>query len=247
MKRSSESGMTLIEVLIAVTLLTLLSLGMLFALRIGLNAMGRTNDRTISNRRVLGVERILSQQIAGYIPASGVCFAGAEAPPVQVPVFQGDPQTMRFVSSYSLQEAARGYPQLLEFQVIPGEKGEGVRLVVNELLFTGPGASGPLCAGLAPDPLTGRPGILWRPVVVGPRSFVLADKLAFCRFAYKEERPPAEPDIWHPKWPIYTDTPAAVRIDMAPFLPDPGQLQVPPVVMTFHPNRKPMANTSGYR
>ena len=53
-------------------------------------------------------------------------------------MFQGDPQTMRFVSSYSLTEAARGLPRLLEYQVIPGEDGNSVRLVVNEIVYTGP-------------------------------------------------------------------------------------------------------------
>ena len=70
-RRTPQSGVTLIELLVAVSLLSLLSVGMLFAMRVGLNAMGRTNARVISNRRVLGVERILTQQIAGFVPAAG--------------------------------------------------------------------------------------------------------------------------------------------------------------------------------
>ncbi|MEJ7607865.1 MAG: hypothetical protein WKF37_16740 [Bryobacteraceae bacterium] len=37
----------------------------------------------------------------------------------RLPFFQGDTQTMRFVSTYSLQEAGRGFPGA-ELQVIPG-------------------------------------------------------------------------------------------------------------------------------
>src|SRR4051794_12607344 len=149
-----ESGVTLIELLIAVTLLSLLSVGMLFAMRVGLNAMGKTNDHFNSDRRVLGVERILTEQIAGFVPATGLCSPDPQIAPSPVPFFQGEPQTMRFVSTYSLQEAARGYPRILEFQVIPGENGQGVRLIVNEHLYTGPLSTGILCAGTGPDPVT---------------------------------------------------------------------------------------------
>ena len=37
--------------------------------------------------------------------------------------FQGEAQSMRFVSTYSLQQAWRGLPQILEFLVIPREDG----------------------------------------------------------------------------------------------------------------------------
>ena len=74
MKRR-EAGVTLIELLLAVTLVALLSLGMLFAIRIGLKAMERSNVRLISNRRVTSVERILEQQVAGLLPVTAQCGA----------------------------------------------------------------------------------------------------------------------------------------------------------------------------
>lgn len=239
-RRSTQSGVTLIEVLIAVTLLSLLSVGMLFAMRVGLSSMGKTNDRITSNRRALGVEKILSQQIAGFIPTVAVCGAGAEGPRIRVAYFQGDTQTMRFVSTYSLQEAARGYARMLEFQVVPGENGRGVRLIVNEFLYSGAFGTAGLCLGMAPDPLSGVLTPLWRPVQAGPASFVLADKLAACQFAYKEEKPGLrEPDVWHDRWRL-DGIPAAVRVQLAPLEPDPAQLQVPSVVAPFRVTRKPL-------
>src|SRR5205085_9231158 len=103
-------------------------------------SLGKTNTYFTNARRVLGVDRIISEQIAGYIPTAGFCGSGGgeDARPVLVPFFQGDSQTMRFVSSYSLNEAARGLPRIVEYQVIPGETGVGVRLIVNETVFTGP-------------------------------------------------------------------------------------------------------------
>jgi general secretion pathway protein J len=229
------------ELLIAITLLSLLSAGMLVAMRVGLNAMTKTNSRVISNRRVLSVERILTQQIAGFIPTKMVCQAGPSTPGPTVPFFQGEPQTMRFVSTYSLNEGARGYPRILEFQVIPGEDGIGVRLIVNEHLYSGLLSTVGFCVGMMHDPTAGGVVRTFRPVQAGPQSFVLADKLASCSFAYRQRRDPPEQDIWRPKW-IEEIRPAAVRIDMVPLSRDPAKLHVPSVVAPFHPDRNPMAD-----
>jgi prepilin-type N-terminal cleavage/methylation domain-containing protein len=235
---SSQSGVTLMEVLVAVTLLSLLSVGILFATRIGLNAMDRSQDRLRTNRRVLGVERILTQQIAGFIPVKGDCFAAPPTPPARLPLFQGEPMTMRFVSTYSLDEASRGYPRLLEFQVIPGENGEGVRLVVNELLYSGPRSAGVVCAGVMPGPPGSGPQMIFRPVQITPASFVLADNLASCRFLYKEEREFPHPDLWYERW-TRPRAPNAIRIDMAPLSSDPSRLEVPTIVAPIRTTRDP--------
>lgn len=239
MRKRSTAGVTLMELLVSITLLSLLGVGILFAFRIGLTAMSRSNDRLMSNRRVLGVERILTAQIAGFIPTRADCRPSPEVAPSRLPFFQGEPQTMRFVSTYSLQEASRGYPRILEFQVIPGENGHGVRLIVNELLYSGPMSTGMLCAGLVPDPISRTNMIMFRPVQVGPASFVLADRLAGCRFSYRQDREHPQPPLWLPRW-IHRTTPAAVAIEMAPLEMDPAKLQVPPIVAPFRANRDPL-------
>lgn len=239
MTRFDRRGVTLLELLVAITLLSLLATGILFAFRIGLNAMTRSNERFVSNRRVLGVERILAQQVAGFIPVKADCRPRPDAPEQRLPFFQGEVQTMRFVSTYSLDEASRGYPRILEFQVIPGETAEGVRLVVNEFIYTGPLSAGATCLGYAPDPATGHSLVMFKPVAIGASSFVLADKLAYCRFAFKEEREAPAPPVWHTRWP-HLSIPAAVRVDMAPLRPDPSKLQVPAFTAVFHPDRNTM-------
>ena len=47
-----RSGVTLLELLVAVSLLSLLSAGVLAALRLGINALAKTNARLADNRRV---------------------------------------------------------------------------------------------------------------------------------------------------------------------------------------------------
>ena len=182
---NNQRGVTMLELMIAITLLSALSTAMLFAIRIGLNSLGKTNTYFTDMRRVIGVDRIVTEQIAGYIQVAGMCGGAQGMQPRPVLMFQGDPQTMRFVSSYSLSDAARGLPRLLEYQVIPGEDGTSVRLVVNEIVYTGPVSTLGACAGIAPNPLTNTVGPAWRPVAIGPGSFVLADKLAHCSFTYK--------------------------------------------------------------
>jgi len=71
---------------------------------------------------------------------------------------------------------------------------------------------------------------VFAPVQAGPNSFVLADKLAYCRFSYftiplDRNLPPQ----WTPSW-SYSGWPYAVRIEMAPIEPDPSRLQ--PITVT---------------
>jgi hypothetical protein len=116
----STAGLTLLEVVIAVSLLSLLMMGVMTSLRLGLSALGRTNTHLMDNRRVAGAQRIIEQQMQGFMPVIALYGAAPGAQPnVKMPFFQGEPQSMRFVSSYSLQEASRGYPRILEFQVFP--------------------------------------------------------------------------------------------------------------------------------
>ena len=237
--RSTRAGFTLIEVLIAVTLVGLLSVGMIVAMHVGLNAMSRANAKLMLNRRVAGAQRILEQQVAGLMPVTADCATSPDAPRTKIPFFQGEAQSMRFASTYSLQEAARGTARMLEYQVILGESGRGVRLIVNEGLYTGPRAAGDLCVGLAPDPVAG--GIVPRflPIEAGPASFVVADKLAVCRFSFRDPLPPERPPRWVLRW-TKPYLPDAIRIEMAPLEPDSASLQPLPLTIPLRVTRLPL-------
>src|SRR5580700_8681125 len=138
-----QAGITLIEVVIAVTLLSMLSVGMLATIRMGFDALHKTNSRLMENRRVAGAQRVLEQQLGGFMPVRALCSPGPGMPPTTPFVFfEGQPQSMRLVSTYSLQEAWRGQPRILELQVIPGDQGRGVRLIVNEIPYSGPMSAG---------------------------------------------------------------------------------------------------------
>ncbi len=215
MKGTSARGVTLLELLLAVSLLGLLSVGMLTALRVGVNAMGKANTRLMDNRRMAGVQRILEDEIAGFMPVMATCCRTASGPPCRCPSSKASRSRCDWCPRTRSARAGAACAQVLEFQVIPGERGAGVRLVVNEHLYTGP--SRPARSVLARRPTTqlGVQVPLFRPIVVGPYSFVLADRLAFCRFSYREVLPLPAGERWVERW-ITPRWPSAVRIDMAP-------------------------------
>jgi len=237
-RRDCQSGLTLIEVLIAVTLLSVLSVGILMAIRVALDALQKSNTKLMDNRRVAGAQRVLEQQIAGFMPVNTLCSGNPDAPPERIVFFQGEAQSMRLVSTYSLPEAWRGQPRILEYQVIPGDEGKGVRLVVNEIPYTGPKSAGQLCLGMVLEPGLGTTVPHFRPIQVGPQSFVLADKLAFCRFSYLEPAKPPEVERWRPDW-VLPQWPMGVRVEMAPLVDNPARLRPLTITAAIHVHRAP--------
>ena len=233
-----QAGITLIEVVIAVTLLSMLSVGMLATIRMGFDALHKTNGRLMENRRVAGAQRLLEQQLGGFMPVKALCSGGLGTPPTPFAFFQGQPQSMRLVSTYSLQEAWRGQPRILELQVIQGDEGRGVRLIANEIPYTGPLSAGQSCLGMAPDPVSGLTMPQFLPIQASAQSFVLADKLAWCRFSYLE--PAKLPDIEHwrtdwvlPRWPM------GLRVEMAPLEDNPARLRPLTITTAIPINRLP--------
>ncbi|HEV3331682.1 MAG TPA: prepilin-type N-terminal cleavage/methylation domain-containing protein [Bryobacteraceae bacterium] len=215
-----QRGVTLMEVLISVTLLSLLSVAMFMAMRIGLNAYVKADAKLMDNRRTVGAQRILADELGGIMPVMAACGAGSGAPGSRAVFFQGAPGVMRLATTFSLLQGSRGQPQIVALFVIPGEDDRGVRLVVNETPYTGASAAGRFCTA---------PG-QFAPVEAGAGSFVLADKLAYCRFSYLAppavvNQPPGWTAVWNTqRWPL------AIRIEMAPLATDSSRVQ--PISLT---------------
>lgn len=233
--QSARAGVTLIEILIAVSLLSLLSVGVLIAMRIGFNTMDKVDARLVSNRRVSYARRIIENEIAGFT----YTLADWQRQPGSMqalPFYQWEAQTMRFVTSYSLQDAWRGRPQIAVLQVIPGADGKGVRLIVDETPYTGRIQAGQMVTAIDPDNT-----VRFTPANIGAQSFVLADRLAFCHFTYLEPRLTAPFQQWRPDWVLPQQLPQGIRIEMAPLNGAPGDLHVSTVTVAFHVNRTPGA------
>ncbi|HSR08574.1 MAG TPA: prepilin-type N-terminal cleavage/methylation domain-containing protein [Bryobacteraceae bacterium] len=220
--RRKQRGVTLLELMIAVTLVAGLSTGMLMAMRTSLLTYEKTAKKLESNRRFVKTQQILSNQIAALIPVQGAC-GGSDGQTIPgVSFMSGLPDALRLVTSYSIAEGARGYPQIVEYRVLPGERG-GVRLVATEHPYTGPESINGFCQG-AP----------------GGTAYVLGENLAYCNFFYHEpykqntflETP------WLPLWdkPLL---PAGVRIEMRPAVPVNGGLSVMNVTVPIMVDRDP--------
>ncbi len=208
-------GFTLIELMISITLVAALATGMLMAMRTSLLSLEKVNTRLQFNRRFMGMRRVVTRQIGGVMPVMSDCGAG------RIPIFLGTADSLRMVSSYSMEQGARGYPQFDEFRVVKGD--EGLRLIVTEHLYTGPSSTAPFCTGEQ---------------TISPSAMILADRLANCSFSYREALPDAFPTSkWLPSWDK-ADLPGAVKIEMTPLDVSAGGLPVMNVTVPIRITRQ---------
>jgi len=212
--RRRRQGLTLMEVLVAITLLSLLSAGMLMALRVAAGAWERTNTDLMLDRRIAAANAILHAALEGVVPAWVEFRRPTMASPTLALFFQGQPESMRFVSAYSLDSGPRGGLRLLELQVVRAE--QGLRLLLNDQPHPGPAEAGRLIVGAVDDPLTRSLRLFFAPIVAQPSSFIVADELAGCAFSYLSTAAPNEPARWLPAWSRSDQWPAAISIQLAP-------------------------------
>ena len=252
--RNRRAGITLIEILIAVSLLSLLSVGitrmkflaMRPAMRIGFNTMEKTDAHMVKNRRVSNSRHIIENEIQGFVFTTALYRVQPDHPDLlsPAPFLQLEPETMRFVTTYSLEEAWRGRPQIAVLQVIPGEalpnqRKRGVRLVLNETPYTGQVQAGLDIVGIFPEPATGAMVTQFVPLAPNAQSFVLADRLAYCRFAYLEPIPVPPFQRWRQDWVQPQILPQGIRIDMAPLDEGaPSELHVTSVTIPLNVTRR---------
>jgi prepilin-type N-terminal cleavage/methylation domain-containing protein len=238
----SDRGVTLLELMIAITLVAGLSTGMLMAMRTSLLTYEKTAKRLESNRRFVKTQQLLSDQISAVMPVQGAC-PGDAGQAIVIPSFlSGSENTLRLVSSYSIAEGARGYPQIVEYRVIAEQRGS-VRLVATERPYTGPQSTTPYCGGALAPPVSAYEFGAQSGAPDGAQpggSYVLAEHLAYCRFSYHEpyDQNRFIETAWLPLWdkPLL---PAGVRIEMRPLVPDAGGLSVLGVTVPIQVNRDP--------
>ena len=212
-KRRPDSGLTLIEVLVAISLLSLLSVSILTALRVGTAAWESANRNLMLDRRIATANAIFHAELEGVFPA----WAEFENPATRTQetflFFEGRPQSMRFVTSYSLEGGPRSGLRIVELQVVPGPKGR--RVLLNEQPYS-PRGAGRLINAVIRDRSASGITLQFLPILAQASSFVIADELEGCAFSYLGENMPNEPQRWTPVWPEVYRLPSAVSIQLAP-------------------------------
>jgi type II secretory pathway pseudopilin PulG len=234
-ENSPEAGVTLIEILVAVTLVAFIAAGMTIVLRVSLDGSAKAQKRIASNRKVMGVERVMREQIANLVPVNTGCQTADGATGAAEILFEGRPSQMRFVSTYTLNEAARSVPRLVEYAIIPGAE-QGVRLVMNELVYGGPHWLLHPCVGY--ESVNDVQVPQYAPIRVSVNSFVLADELASCRFLYRDDHDLQKGPQWVQVWSL-KQWPAAIRIELVPLIPNRSILQTSSLTMPVVVNPKP--------
>jgi general secretion pathway protein J len=201
-RRRRQRGMTLIELLLAVTLFALIVTTSGFVFRTAFNTMNRIDEKVDLDRRVIGSQRTLDQILRGIMAINAPCGG-------QLVGFQGSSSVLRFVTSHSLSEGSRGRPHIVELIADAKSDGAGFRLVANEYPYLGRASLTFACA---------------QPPVVRPSSFILADQLALCRFAFKRLDVGSGMETWFPAW-VFGEWPRAIRIEMQPLNPTENRVQ----------------------
>jgi prepilin-type N-terminal cleavage/methylation domain-containing protein len=226
--RPAQRGFTLMELIIGIALMGALSAGMLMSMRNGLLTMERANARIDENRRAMGALSLIRRQVGGVIPARGLCPGQGNAP---VEFFHGDGATMVLVSSESIAQGARGYPQIARYQFRSNLDGT-VRLEVIEQPFGGPYSTLPYC----------QPGQAGLQIQNGmPVPVVLYDRLASGRFVYYWAEPFTRvTQGWLASWTL-PYMPEAVRIEMALAANSTSRLPLMNITVPLRISREPGA------
>ncbi len=193
----SELGTTLLELLVAVLLLGLVSLGLLFSLRIGSSAWHRGDARVLADHRVVGAAGLLTTQLA-EVQVRRVRW-GPDERRVAFVYFDGAPQRLRFLTRYSLREQSRGGTWLAEYFFALSEDG-ACELLYNERPFQDDADAAFSVRSADSDPAAqGRPHIVFAPARRDAETRVLYRGLRQCQFEYLIE-PPNAPARWGSQW-----------------------------------------------
>jgi general secretion pathway protein J len=169
--RRAEGGFTLLEILVAVTLLGLLMAALFGGVRLGVRAWEASETRLDADARLTAVQDFLRERLTeAYLPETSV--AGVEAGPG----FQGEPDRLSFVT------------------LMPEHLGAGFDRMLLALTAASDGSDLSVewwPAELGEDPAAARDAL---------RSRVLLAHVAELRLAYfgtpEPDRPPAWSEVW---------------------------------------------------
>jgi prepilin-type N-terminal cleavage/methylation domain-containing protein len=236
-RRPAVAGLTLMEVLVAMALLSLLSAAILTALRVGASAWETANTNLMLDRRIASANAIFHAALEGMTPVFAE-FESRETGPATVVFFQGHPQSMRFVSAYSLEAGPRAGLRILELEVVEGPRGR--RVLLNDLPYLDPRQAGRFISGAQYDPQAGAVRLVFAPIQALPNSFIIADELEGCAFAYYlEERGPEPSGRWLAVWDRLDELPRAVTIQIAA-RPDSARLRPVSITVPIRSRLRPL-------
>ena len=199
------SGFTLMELLVSMTVLSLLVTTILFSWRIAAGAWQKASTHLERSRTVLAVNHLLQEQMASMVPYHVVTSTG-----IQSLFFQGEGQVARFLSRYSMAGRMNSGLYRIEYQIVDGPDGTK-QLLMNEYTVRSREELASLMT--PPDPSLATQLFRFAPFQRTPQTFMLIEGLKECRFEYY--KPPLLPDpgSWVSRWTsIQADLPQGMAI-----------------------------------
>ena len=129
----SGAGFTLMEVLVSITLMSLISVAIYYGYRIGLDSWSRAEKSLERERNVQFVLDLMSRQLGSMVPYySRQALDGAF---VDVLLFNGTEQGVRFVTTFSVESRSAAGLRLVEYFLGSSREGSGRALLLNEKLL----------------------------------------------------------------------------------------------------------------
>ncbi len=180
--RSNQIGFTLLELLIGMTLMALLMSAVLIGLRVASRAWQQGEDRL---RLVYGEEEradFMAKQVASLVPyrvrSNDPMLSG------QFWILEANPSTLRFLSTYGSHFRNRSGVVLVEYGLV-GVSAGTLDLFLRETPVQDDGELlHQVIQGVAPDPETGKPRIIYRPFFRENADLRLLRNLKAARFEY---------------------------------------------------------------
>jgi hypothetical protein len=174
------------------TVLSLLATTILFSWRIAAGAWQKASSHLERSRTVLAVNQLLEEQMSSMLPYRVLNSDG-----IPELFFQGEAQTTRFLSSYSMAGRTASGLYRIEYQVVDGPNG-AKQLLMNEYTVQSREELASLMS--APDPALKEQLFRFAPFERTPQTFTLIESLKDCRFEYYKPPVPPDPGSWVSRW-----------------------------------------------
>jgi len=183
-RNPAARGFTLMELLVSMTLMSILALAVFFGFRIGFNAWNKSENAMEKTRRVHIALDLLSRQIGSLVP----CYTKqkAEETPLDLPVYQGVTNGMRFVSTFSALYRGAGGARLVEYFLTPSADDQTITFWVNERELPGDTVLSDWMFASISRETDGSPLVAFKEFVRQPEAIPLIENLKTAEFRYLE-------------------------------------------------------------
>ncbi|MFI5018492.1 MAG: hypothetical protein ACHQHK_11130 [Dongiales bacterium] len=195
MRQHSPAGTTLIELLVALSLLSLMAVLLLGGMRLGLRVWDVGGDRQVFEQRVERTDAFLRQLLgqagrtATEVTMAGADESGAAPLPIVRAGFLGEPDQLHFVALLPYQLGSDGK---YEFELARHASAKGGNLVLGWRRSIGSASE-----------------------ANQPSQTVLLGDVRSMRFAYFGHLTSEPQSAWHDRWADPTGLPALIRLDLS--------------------------------